>query len=61
MTTCMPGGLSVEAGSPVFLQCFFYDPETQATLLLYCSDSVGLWFRCEECLEPVVDLGANDR
>lgn len=52
----------VRAGqcSPVFLQCFFYDPETQATLLLHCFDPLGLWLRGQECFEPVVDLGAYD-
>lgn len=55
------GGLSGRtACSPVFLQCFFYDPETQATLLLHCSDPLGLWLSGQECFEPVVDLGAYD-
>ena len=58
----LPGGLSGRAGqcSPVFLQCFFYDPETQATLLLHRSDPLGFWLRGQECFESVMDLGAYD-
>jgi hypothetical protein len=57
----LPGGLSGRrACSPVFLQCFFYDPETQATLLLHCSDPLGLWLSGQECFKPIVDLGAYD-